>query len=120
MKIVIIILMLMPPNVLAIGTSYTFIIKVTPKRIHVISPTKANKDVTIIIKNESLSSIYGKVIEEGGSYAKFVAIPKNGHKTVTISGFKSGKNYYFVPLSPPYQELKLKVGGDPYEIPPEI
>lgn len=120
MKAILILFMLFPLSSYSIGTSYSFIIKVTPKRIHVSSPNKVKKKVSVIINNESHTNLYGKVVEEGGAFLKYVAIPKKDFETVNISGFKTSKNYYFIPLSPPSQELLLKVGADSYEIPPEI
>jgi len=103
-----------------VGTSYSFIIKVTPNRIYVDSPNQIDKQTSVIITNASLSNLYGKVVDERGSLITFVAIPKKSFETVTIKGFKKKQSYYFIPLSPPYQELKLKVGQESYEIPPKI
>jgi len=111
---------MLSPKVHAIGSTYSFIIQVTPSRIKVSSPNEINGKFSIIINNDSLSNLYGKVEDEGGKLVKFVAIPHKGHETVNISGASALKNYFFIPLSPPYQELKLVVGQDSYEIPPEI
>lgn len=120
MRKIALLIFLIPHLGYSLGTSYSFIIKITPHRILVDSPNKVEKNTSVIITNDSLTDLYGKIVDSRGALVEFVAIPKKEFENVTIKGFKKKQSYYFIPLSPPYQELELKVGNDSYEIPPEI
>lgn len=98
--------------------SDAFVITMTTESVKVISPQKYDQEITVIIKNNTLSKIYGKLVNFKGDNIKFFSIPSQGFSSYELL-LEKNVRAFFVPLSPAFQEFELKLGSKPYEIPPK-
>lgn len=99
--------------------SRAFHVKVFDKKIKVISPSHNDfndfEDVHLIVENKSLGKLLGKV------NTFYMAIKSNDFQSISLEdlGVERGERFFFVPLSPPFQEVELVLGRRSYEIPPK-
>ncbi len=95
-----------------------FIVKVLDKRVKVLSPSKWDPKLHLIVKNETLTKLIGKVETEDGRLVARVSVESRKSQSIELRFPKSTK-LFFVPMMPPFQKVQLKLGNKPYEIPPK-
>lgn len=95
-----------------------FVVKVYDEKVRVLSPTKYDPLLTVVIENKTLTKLKGKIETGSGEVLKFVSISPGKFTSVNVEKLKTQK-LYFIPLSPPLQKVELKIGNKPYEIPPK-
>ena len=95
-----------------------FIIKMFSERVVVLSPGKMESTLRVIIENRTLSKLIGKITNQDDKILSNVAIDPNKARSVSLS-INKGDQFFFIPLSPAFQEVPLKIGSKPYEIPPK-
>lgn len=95
-----------------------FIIKVYDDKVRVLSPTKYDPLLSVVIENKTMAKLKGKIETGSGEVLKFVSILPGKFTSVNVKKLKTQK-LFFVPLSPPLQKVELKIGNKPYEIPPK-
>lgn len=93
----------------------SFIVKVKDRSIQVTSPPKKIDIVSVIIENETLDKIISQLKTKDKVIKRFVLQPE-GKQVIQVDLTKTGTLYY-VPLSPPSQEVVLKFAQGPYEVP---
>lgn len=96
--------------------SNTFVVKIHPQVIKVTSPKTFNAELSVIVENKSMVRVLGKVINESDTFEKIISIKAGEFKSVPIR-MKKNENFYFVPMSPPFQRIELQIGQKDYEIP---
>lgn len=106
-------------NLVALGkvnSNLAFVAAIYENKVDIKTPTIATKEKTIILKNESFSKLYGKVIQDNGELIEFFTVQS---KKQFVGNYKlDDKNSYLfvIFLSPAIHEIKLKEGMS-YEIP---
>ena len=100
------------------GPSYSFIIKFQAIKVYVASPSEIAKELAIIVENDSLAPIWGKIIDGNGKPVDYLAIPSQKTRSVLLKNYRKDQIYYFVSESPPFQKLPLEFNKKPYQIPP--
>ncbi len=95
-----------------------FIVDIYDKKVKVVAPEKNTKNMHAIIKNNTLTTIRGKVQTSDNYVLDYVTLHEGESKSVKL-GLQTGKKIYFFPLSPSFQEVELAVGRKAYEIPPK-
>lgn len=93
-------------------------VTIMERSIKVLSPDKFNNPQGIVITNNTLVKVMGKVINEDDKVLKFVSIGPGLHKSIEVKFTKNGK-LYFVPMAPSFQEVELVFGKKAYEVPPK-
>jgi len=99
-------------------SGHAFILDVRNKKVKVISPDKWQKGLNLIVKNNTLSTVIGKIEIEGTDNIKFISVQSLKSGSIKLDSNK-GQKTFFVPLSPPFQKIELKFGNKTYEIPPK-
>ena len=99
----------------SLETSPSYIVTIHNDKVRVVSPKRAQTTTTLILKNESLRRFIGKVLDSDNKLIEHVAVSENSTVSVRLPSNK--QRFRFVPLSPPLQEIELKPGQVPYEIP---
>lgn len=94
----------------------TFVVKIYPEVINVISPQDFKPNLTVIIENKSMVKVLAKISNIENTYEKLMTIKPGKFISVDLE-MKKDSLYYFTPLSPPFQSIELKVGQQAYEIP---
>lgn len=96
----------------------TFIIEFSSTQISIISADKVREEYNVIVKNRMMTPLKARIESLDLKKLIPVSVPINKDRTYKI---KWGKdiNYRFLPLSPPFEEIRLKVGQEKYEIPPK-
>jgi hypothetical protein len=118
MRILVFILMLIP----GLGftdtgrTSDAFLVTVFETYVSVVSPAAKKDKLSVIIENKTLTSIHGKFTDKEGKTLEHITI---GPKSFEVRDLNTSQSdlTYFVPLSPPGQEVELVLGKKSYEIP---
>lgn len=87
-------------------------------RVVVLSPDKMGETLSVIIENQTLSKLIGKISNQNEKILSSVSIPANKTRSFSLSVNKSDQ-FFFTPLSPAFQEVPLILGSQPYEIPPK-
>lgn len=96
--------------------SYIFRVKILNEKVKVLSPRKPSQSIALILENETVNPIYGKIVKDGENYKFLMLHPR---KSVSLDlKFQGKENYEFVSLAPPFQAVSLKFSQKPYEIPP--
>lgn len=93
-----------------------FIVTAHPGFYRVLSPAKIDDKIGLIIQNKSLVKIYGRLEEENSKILETLNVSPDQSVSITFE-FKKDKKYFFVPLSPAFQEVELKMGEKSYEVP---
>ncbi len=103
-------------------SSETFILTYDRERIKVVPAKQFKKKLSVIIKNDSLSDLKGKLIlrnkEEHEAIVSTVAVGSGKNQSVEVQ-VREGFALFFHPDSPPSQAAPLIFGGESYSIPPE-
>lgn len=103
----------------SIERSESFIITARDKKYRVISPAKQGKNVSVIIENKMLVDLLGRLETINGHLLSFVKVKSNKYKSYNLKKMSYSDKIQFVPLSPSFQEIVLKLGTKEYEIPPK-
>lgn len=93
----------------------SFIVEVTDRKIKVTSPLKKVDIVSIIIMNKTFEKITSVLKSDTKVLKRFVLKPEG--KEVIQVNFSKVKALYYVPVSPPFEAVKLMFKQRPYEIP---
>lgn len=96
----------------------TFIIEFSSNTISIISADQVRDEYNVIVKNRMMTPLKARIESLDLKQLIPVSVPVNKDRTYKI---KWGKDihYRFLPLSPPFEEIRLKVGQEKYEIPPK-
>lgn len=95
-----------------------FIVKVEPRYFKILSPTKINKKIGLIVQNRSLVKLVAKLESWDGKTVDIISV-ESGKSNAIEFRYDKSKKYYFTPISPPFQRIELKLGEKSYEIPPQ-
>ena len=95
-----------------------FMVTIFERRIKVLSPSKFNNPQGIVLTNETLVKIVGKIVDENDKVLKFVSIEPGQFRSIEVK-FKKNSKLYFVPMAPSFQEVELVFGKKAYEVPPK-
>jgi hypothetical protein len=98
--------------------SEAFEVKALSNRYRVIAPLKYHKDINLILENSTMVNIFGKVMTKERGVIEHLSVLPGKFKRVELN-LRKNEVPIFVPLSPPFQEIKLIIGRRPYEIPPK-
>lgn len=98
--------------------SDSFIIKVFHDKVKVVAPEKYEKGQHVIVENKTLVDLWGRVQTVEGKVIGFVSIKPKGFQSVELNVGKK-EQIVFIPLAPPFQEIRLIRGKAAYEIPPQ-
>lgn len=93
-----------------------FIITAHPGFYRVLSPTKIDKQIGLIVQNKSLVKIYGRLETDNSELIKMINVKPDQSVSITFD-YSVNKKYFFIPLSPAFQEVELKRGETSYEVP---
>jgi hypothetical protein len=96
--------------------SDAFIIKANPRYFKILSPVKVKKNIGLIVQNKSLVKLVGKLVNDEDKIIELISIESGKSKAVEFR-FNKAKKFYFVPISPPFQKIELKLGEKSYEVP---
>ncbi len=96
--------------------SDAFILEVESDHYKVLSPTNVDKNSAVIIKNKMLTKLRGKLVSQKDGDIKYLSIKPRSTKSFQFPYDKKTK-YFFIPLSPPFQAVDLRLGQKSYEIP---
>lgn len=96
----------------------SFILKFYPNKVVVLSPANITKYLSLIIENKTLAKVVGRIEDNYGNIRDAISVGANGTLSRPLKMQKSD-NLFFIPLSPAFQAVPLKIGSRPYEIPPE-
>lgn len=97
--------------------SDAFVVKIFDDKVKVLSPIKFDPSLTVIIENKTLVQIKGRIETGRGEMLTHIALEPGKSVSKSVKRLKSEK-LFFIPLSPPFQKVELKLGNKPYEIPP--
>lgn len=96
--------------------SDAFIVRAQPTFYKVLSPVKVSKKVGLIVQNKTLNKIIGKLWSENSGDIEIVTIESGKSRSIEFQ-FNKKDEFYFIPLSPPFQRVRLKTGEKSYEVP---
>ncbi|MCY4644920.1 MAG: hypothetical protein OXB88_09910 [Bacteriovoracales bacterium] len=105
-----------PPKVFSKESSSAFLVTIFERKLRVVSPTRYSPHIHVILKNETLDKIVGKIQTESGRVIDYVNLEGGEMKSVPIGHIREEKIFYY-PLAPSFQKMKLIIGHSPYEIP---
>lgn len=94
-----------------------FVVTIYDRSMRVTSPDLLKNKFSVVIENKSLSRVVGKIQGSSGKVYHIKSIESNGFVKVSIDN-KKGERFFFIPMSPPFQEAELITGQKTYEIPP--
>lgn len=94
-----------------------FIVKIYDKQVRVLSPTKYDEKLSVIIENKTLTPMRGKLETYSGETLNYVSIDPGKSTSLSVERLNK-ERLFFIPTSPPLQKVELKLGNKPYEIPP--
>lgn len=96
--------------------SETFIVRNFEGHVQVLAPKKMYDEQSVIIENRTLEKLVGRLSTPDDKHVKHIAIKPKKSKSIQLPG-KGHSHLIFVPLSPAFQSVELKVGMESYEIP---
>lgn len=96
--------------------SETFIVRNFEGHVQVLAPRKMYDKQSVIIENRTLEKLIGKIVTPDHKHVKHIAVEAKKSKSLSMPG-KGHRRLIFIPLSPAFQSVELKVGMDSYEIP---
>jgi hypothetical protein len=94
----------------------SFIIRIYSDYSKVISPRKFTSNISTILENKSQILIRGRLQKNNGEVIRRLSLAPNKTMSVNLK-LDKGESAYFIPESPPFQELELSIGNNTYEIP---
>lgn len=109
-------LLLISLQVLAYQKSDAFIVTAHPGYYRVLSPVKIDKKIGLIVQNKSLVKIFGRLETDNNELIKMINVKPDQSISITFD-YSVNKKYFFIPLSPAFQEVELKRGETSYEVP---
>jgi hypothetical protein len=95
-----------------------FLVKVFDQSIKVTSPPKHLPFLSIIVENNTLVTLLGKVQTSTKNVIGFITVKPNSFQSLPLR-IKEGERIFFIPMAPPFQEVELIIGNKTYEIPPK-
>lgn len=96
----------------------SFIIRIYSEYSKVISPRSFIPNISTILENKSQTLIRGRLQKNNGEVIRRLSLAPN--KTISVNlKLNKGEFAYFIPESPPFQELELSIGNNTYAIPQE-
>ena len=105
-------------SVYAYEKSDTFYVQVHDKFVKVLSPDQFKEKLSVIVENKMNQKLLGKLVKGNGERVGFYSIVPQSMASLDVV-LKKEEKLFFVPLSPSFQEVELKIGKKSYEIPPE-
>jgi hypothetical protein len=81
------------------------------------SPREIAKELAVIVENETLAPVWGKIVDPEGKPVNYLAIPSQQTRSVLLKNYQKDQTYYFVSESPPFQKLPLEFNKKPYQLP---
>ena len=93
----------------------TFMIEHLSDKIKILSPSRWELGLHLIVKNKSLSRLVAKIETEDGKALKFISVQRGSTVSVELKK-KWGRKLFFIPLSPAFPKIKLKTNRGAYEI----
>jgi hypothetical protein len=121
MKITLFIFLILGLNIslcFSYENSEAFMVYLLEDRVKVLSPAVYHKNQAVIIENQTLTKVVGKIRNEKGIVLQYVNILPREFKSVEVE-MKKGESIYFVPMVPSFQEVILSFGKRSYEVPPK-
>ncbi len=120
-KMVFTLMILLSLSVDAYEKADAFIVKIYDAKVKVLSPVKDDPNLSVIIENKTLVDIRGKVETGRGEILNYVKISPRSSASLELKKDKNNKRekIFFIPQSPPFQRVELRLGSKPYEIPPQ-
>lgn len=94
-----------------------FIVKIYDQRVRVLSPSKYDETLAVIIENKTLTPMRGKLETYSGETLNYVSIDPGKSASLSVKRLNK-ERLFFIPIAPPLQKVELKLGNKPYEIPP--
>lgn len=95
----------------------SFIISAYSDHYKVLAPTSTAKNISIIIENKMLVNLIGRVESSKGALIENIRVPAGEYRTIDLKTSYANEVYSFIPLSPAFQSVELKIGQEAYEIP---
>ena len=114
--IVLILLVLQINNLFALEKSNSFVITLYDHSVKVVSPSKEQKNPGLIVRNKTLGPIRARIERNKSEILGHIVIRSRKDKSIDLE-YRSGQDLRFIPLSPPFQDVKLVLGKKAYEIP---
>ena len=105
-------------QVLESQSSEAFLVYILDRKVKVISPLRHSSDLHVILRNQTLSRVRGKIQTEKGRVIDHVSLGAGESKSVSIGHVREKRLFYYS-LAPAFQEVELVVGKVRYEIPPK-
>ena len=99
-------------------SSEAFVVEVKDEFTKVLAPKSYNKEQNVIVKNETLVKLRGRLESSHSGVLTHVAIPPKEHESISVT-VSRGEKLRFLPLAPSLQAVELKFGQSTYEIPPQ-
>jgi hypothetical protein len=95
--------------------SDAFVIDIQDYSVKVVSPIEKKEVTSVIIKNDTLNSIYLKIMGDGQDivHTHLKNLKSFSHEI----NFKNYKKVEIIPLSPPGQSIELIFSSKSYEVP---
>ncbi len=117
-RLLIFLLLLFSSNIFSIESLDGFLVSAYDDRFRVVSPEKFKPLMEIVIENNSLVRLIGKLIINQKKVVGYASIEPSKFAKLSTS-LKKGDILHFIPLSPAFQEVELIIGNKVYEIPPK-
>lgn len=95
----------------------SFIISAYSDHYKVLAPVKVSKTLSIIIENKMLVNLVGKIESSKGALMTNIRVPSGEYRAIDLDSSFQKEVYSFVPLSPAFQAVELRIGQEAYEIP---
>lgn len=92
----------------------SFILQLQEDKIKVFPPKKMGNISQVIIQNQTHMKIYGKLVKSSSNQDIFVSIPVDGQTSKQLNLAQNDKITFYL-LSPPSQEVELKMAAEAYE-----
>lgn len=95
-----------------------FLVTAYDDKFKIISPEKSKNTMEVTIENKTLVRLIGYLAALEGQSKLNISVPPGKFRKYTVK-LKNKEKIIFLPLSPAFQEVELKVGQKTYEIPPQ-
>ena len=118
MKIIKLLFLLLPLQLMAEQTQSTFVIDIYDDFVRVVSPNKITPKMQAIVNNRTLTKIYGYIQSPDSSWKSYFTLKSEKTKALPLKG-NEFKQFILYSQAPPFQEVWLKPGMKVYEIPPQ-
>lgn len=95
--------------------SEAFLVTVKHSGIHVVSPEKKEKRVSVVIVNNTSQNIISQLKTQQRVIERFNLRARSQHSIIVNT--KDIDKLYYTPIAPAFQSVELKFNEKPYEIP---